>query len=1094
MPKKKQNLNTAPPILLTFGVLFFTLCAIAQPSSFIISGTVNNKEDHKPLPGATISKHHRTMANTDAKGQFAFTTNDTSGILNISFIGFKTIEFPFNQFNHGPFRIELETASTIVNEVNVYTGYQALPKERATGSFVQIDNALINRSVGPNILDRLNGITSGLLFNGQASTNVSTNPSNRILGINIRGESTLSGNVSRDPLIVLDNFPYEGNIDNINPNDIASITVLKDAAAASIWGARSGNGVIVITTKKGKKNQALRVELSSSVSVQSKPNLKYDRNYLDASDYINVESDLFKQGYFDSYLTDTQNQPPVTPVVDILAKLRAGTLSQQVATSQINALRGNDVRDDYRQYIYQKAVKQQYAIGLRGGTEQDSYTFSAGYDKNQDNMVRNGFDRITVNALNTYTPVKNLEITTGINYSENTTDQNNQLYWGNGITVGGPVAGIYPYARFADANGNPLAIVKDYSANYANHAQAIGLLDWSYRPLNELRSADNYTKVNDLLLKADVKYKFTSHLNIDVQYQNERQVVNTHNYQNAETYAARNLINQFTVIDPVTGKATYQVPYGGLLNLGNYELSSNNLRGQLNFQQSFNTKHSVTAIAGAELRQLRSDSYIRNSYGYNDQFGTSVGNLDYADYLNINPYGVAQIPTPDGTVSGTVNRYVSYFANGAYTYDNRYTLSLSGRKDGANIFGVKTNDKVTPLWSSGLGWNISNEKFYRSAWLPLLKARFSYGFNGNVYNGSAYVTGNYLTSSLTGAPAIRNLTAPNPDLRWEKVRNINAGIDFATKGNRISGTIELYSKNGEDLIESIPLYTSSGFLSYYGNAASTSTHGFDITLNSKNLEGKFKWGSTLLLSTLHDKVTQYNAQFSNTSLQQLGGMPVVGKPLYGIYSYKWAGLDPQNGDPRGYLNGKVSKDYAGIIANYKPDSLAYSGSGRPTVYGAFRNDWSYHHFSLSVNITYELGYYFRRSSTSINEADIISTSFGQNVDYGQRWKKPGDENNTNVPSILYPSNPSRSTFYQYAQTLVDKADNIRLQDIRLSYDLMKSSWHRLPFRDLQLYAYASNLGILWRANHDGIDPDIPSVNSHGYPSPLTIALGFNAHF
>ncbi len=398
------------------------------------------------------------------------------------------------------------------------------------------------------------------------------------------------------------------------------------------------------------------------------------------------------------------------------------------------------------------------------------------------------------------------------------------------------------------------------------------------------------------------------------------------------------------------------------------------------------------------------------------------------------------------------------------------------------------------MWSAGLGWNVSNEKFYKVNWLPFLKARFSYGFNGNVYNGSAYVTGSYLTSPLTGAPAIRNLTAPNPDLRWEKVKNINAGIDFATKNDILSGTIEWYSKAGEDLIESIPLYTSSGFQSYNGNAASTSTHGFDITLNSKNLNGAFKWGTTLLLSTLHDKVTQYNAVFSNTSLQRLGGMPVVGMPLYGIYSYKWAGLDPVNGDPMGYLNGKASKNYAGIIANYKPDSLAYSGSGRPTLYGAFRNDWSYHHISLSVNIVYEMGYYFRRASTSINESDIISATFGQNVDYSQRWQKPGDENITNVPPVVYPSNPSRNTFYQYAQTLVDKADNIRLQDIRLSYDLRKAVWHALPFNTLQLYAYASNLGILWRANKEGIDPDIPAVSSHGYPNPFTISFGFNAHF
>ncbi|EHQ30944.1 TonB-dependent receptor [Mucilaginibacter paludis DSM 18603] len=1047
-----------------------------------------------PLPGATIKiKGQANAVLTSSDGTFSVTAQAGDEV-TVSFIGF--IPYSFTVRDDTPFQnIVLHASYNKLNEVVVSTGYQTLPKERATGSFVQIDNTLLNRSTGVNILDRLNGVTSGLRFNGFTTTTISTNPSNRVLGLNIRGESTLSGNVSTDPLIIIDNFPYEGNISNINPNDIESVTVLKDAAAASIWGSRSGNGVIVITTKKGRKNQPLSVELNSNVTIQNKPNLYYDRNYLNASNYIDVESYLFKQGYFDSYLNDTQGQSPVSPVTDILSKVRDATLSSSDATAQINALRNNDVRRDYEKYVYRKAIKQQYSIGLRGGTSQNAYAFSAGYDNNQDNMVRNGYDRITVNAINTYTPIRNLEITTGINYSQNTTYQNNQLYYGSGISVGGPVAGIYPYAQFADTNGNPLSIVKDYRAAYANSATANGFLDWNYRPLDELNLADNYTKVNDLILKAGVKYRFASFLNAEIQYQNERQVVESHQYQSVQTYAARNLINKFTIINPGAAP-TYQVPVGGLLNLGNYDLNSNNYRAQINYDQTFSGKNNITAIAGGEIRQLSSAGYIRNSLGYDDRFGTAVGAIDYADYLMINPTGYAQIPTPDGTVSGTLNRYISYYANTAYTYDGRYTFTLSGRKDGANIFGVKTNDKITPLWSMGFGWNINKESFYKWDWLPYLRARFSYGFNGNVYNGSAYATGKYTTSSLTGAPAILNLTAPNPELSWEKVKNTNAGIDFATKNNRLSGTIEYYRKDGQDLIEKIPLYTSSGFLSFYGNAAGTSTKGVDISLNSKNIEGKFKWGTALLLSTLHDKVTNYNASFTSTTLQQSGGggLPNPGKALYGIYSYKWAGLDPANGDPQGYLNGKVSKDYSGIISNYKPDSLVYNGSARPTIYGSFRNDFSYQNFTFSVNITYELGYVFRRASTSVNYADIISSSYSQSVDFSQRWQKPGDEAHTSVPSVVYPSDQYRNTFYQYSSILVDNADNIRLQDIRLSYSLTKSQWRAMPFKSLQIYSYASNLGILWRANKFGIDPDVPSVLSHGYPNPFTISFGFNANF
>ena len=1046
-----------------------------------------------PLQGATIRlKNGPVLAVTDRNGLFQIAEVTDGAILQISFLGYLSSEVIYTRQSDLP--IVLAKSSSTLQEVSVIsTGYQTLPRERATGSFTQIDNRLLNRSTGTNILDRLNGITSGLRFTGQASTAVSTNPNDRILGINIRGESTLSGNVSRDPLIVLDNFPYEGNISNINPNDIESITVLKDAAAASIWGARSGNGVIVITTKKGRRNQALSVEVNANLTLQNKPDLNYDPNWLSANDYIDVESQLFSKGYFDNFLSDAGNQPVVSPVIDLLAAARNGQLSSAEAASRVNALRQYDVRRDYDRYIYQRAVRQQYSIGLKGGSDKSSHSFSAGYDRNAENLVRNGYQRLTLNTFNTYTPLKNLTLTTAFNYTLSRTALNNQYNYGSGITVGGPVAGIYPYARFADDAGTPLAIVRDYRSSYVDGAPSRGLLDWRFRPLDELAIADRYTKVNDLLIRAGAKYKIADFLTAEVQYQHEGQQVNTDNYQSPLSYNARNIVNRFTIINPSTGALTYLVPRGGILNLGRYELSSHNLRGQLNFDHIFHGVHAVNGLAGSEIRDMSSNSFLRTSYGYDDNFGTSSGNLNYADQLPVNPAGTARIPAPEGQVIGTTNRYVSYYANAAYTYDNRYVFSLSGRRDGSNIFGVKTNDKITPLWSAGLSWNASNEEFYHLSWLPTLKVRATYGFNGNVYNGSAYVTGNYSTVSLTGAQAILNLTAPNPSLRWEKVRNINAGVDFATKGDRLSGTIEWFRKDGQDLIQSVPLFTSTGFAAYFGNSASTRTSGVDITLNSKNIVGRFQWSTTLLLNTLKDKVTKYDIKFTSTSLQRVGGLAVQGKPLYGIYSYHWSGLDPQNGDPIGKLNGIASKDYANIIANFQPDSLVYHGSGRPTVYGGFRNDFAYGQFSLSLNVVYSLGYYFRRPSTSVNLANLISSGNGQHIDYTQRWQQPGDENRKNVPSVLYPNNLNRNTFYQYSEVLVEKGDHIRLQDVRLGWNFNTANKKKVPFKELQAFVYASNLGIIWRANKLGLDPDVPA-NSHTVPLPLTITAGIQTRF
>jgi TonB-linked SusC/RagA family outer membrane protein len=1073
--------------------LFSQKNVYGQTAQMEINGRITDSLTAKPLSGVAISIGQKAMAFTDNAGRFNFTAAN-SGKFLVRFVGYREVTVNFGPTNIGPFAIGLARQNNVLSDVIVSTGYQVLSRERSTGSYDQISNKLFNRSTGSNVLERLNGITSGLRFNGFQGSNISTSPNNRNLGINIRGTSTLSDNVSTDPLIVVDNFPYEGNIANLNPNDIENVTVLKDAAAASIWGARSGNGVIVITTKKGKMNQPLSVEINSNVSIQNKPDVFYNRSYLTSSDYIDVETKLFNDGYFNSFINDNTRRPPLSPVVSLLARVRSGAISQQDAARQIDVLRTLDVRDDYQGYMYQRSVKQQYALNLRGGSSQNSYLFSVGYDNNQESLVRNSFRRLTINALNVYSPVKNLEITTGINYSDNTTFQNNRFPFGSGISVGGPVSGIYPYAQFAQADGRAAVIARDYSPDYVQNAVKTGFLDWAFRPLDELAIADNSTKVTDLLLKGGLRYKITPAFRAEVQYQHERQVVNPRNYQSVQSYNARNLINRFTIIDPTTGKKTYQVPVGGMLDLANYNLYSNNLRGQLNFDRTIQKDHEISALAGAEIREQKSDGYTRTSLGYDENFGTSSNALDYLNSLPVNPTGVARIPAPSGTMTGTLNRYVSYFANAGYTYKRRYTATISGRRDGANIFGVKTNNKITPLWSAGLGWLVNNEKFYQIGWLPLLKARLSYGFNGNVYNGSAYVTGTYSTDSQTGAQAIVNLTPPNPELSWEKVRNINAGIDFGTTGNRITGSLEWYQKDGTDLIDNVLLSPSTGFSSFFANAAGTRTRGLDITLNTINVKSFFQWRSSLLLSTLKDRVMKYSSQYSNSSLQRSTGLPVVGKPLFGIYAYNWAGLDPANGDPQGMLNGAVSKNYSGIIANFKPDSLVYKGSARPTVYGSFRNDLSYKGVEFSFTITYQFGYYFRRSSTSLNYSDLISGTFGKDADYANRWQKPGDEQSTSVPSLVYPSSSVRNTFYQYSEMLVEKADHIRLQDIRLGYNFGRVFGARSAVKSLQVYSYASNLGILWRANKLGIDPDVYAFNTPSLPNPFILSFGLNARF
>lgn len=1037
-----------------------------------------------PLPGAGVRVKGTQLATvTDANGAFSLSHVKSDAMLVITFIGFVTREQPVS--DSGDLIIALKQGAQKLSEVIVSTGYQTIAAERATGSFVKVDSALLNRRVSTNFIDRLEGVTSGLVFNHNLS-GLDPNAS----PISIRGRSTIFANTK--PLIVVDNFPYEGDLDNINPNDIADISILKDAAAASIWGARAANGVIVVTTKKGKINQPLQVSLNSSMTIGEKPNLFYSPNFLDASDFIDLETYLFDKGYYNATLNSKSRRNVLTPVVDILAAERAGTVSQSDANAQINAFRGQDVRNDFNKYFYRRRFDQQESLTLSGGSTKATYLFSAGYDNDISNLVRNDYSRVTLNENTSYEPVRNLNLSIGIHYATNKLDNNNPGY--AGITSNG--SAIYPYAAFAGPNGNALAVSKDHPYSYVS-AQT-DLLDWSYRPLDELNLANNVTHVNDIRINPSISYKFTNWLTADVRYQYDKQFTENDNIQSQDGYYVRNLVNLYSQVN--AGTVTRPIPYGDIYDKGVNDYAASIFRGQLNFNKEFGSKNFVSAIAGLEYQQQITDLGQYRLYGYNSEAASSspvaYGTI-FPAYQNLAP--AAAIPYKDG-FDEMVNELRSYFVNASYTYDDKYTVSGSARFDQSNLFGVNTNQKGVPLWSAGLSWAINKEAFYQVQWLPELRLRATYGINGNIDRTlTAFNTGRYSVSDITNAPDVYVTNPPNPDLRWEKDRMLNIGLDFGLADRRISGSIEYFHRKGTDIVGYTVIDPTSGFSSYKGNVADMEGQGIDLKLNSRNLTGLFKWNTTFLFSKATDKVTRYNAGVTpvSTIVQSGDGtldgtissffVPVTGHPVFSVYSYKWAGLDPQTGDPMGYLNGAVSKDYASITSSTNANDLVYNGPANPTLSGSLRNDFSYKAFTLSINITYEFGFYFRRPS--VNYQNLFGLYIG-NKDYLKRWQKPGDEQSTYVPSLVYPDNLTRDNFYTYSSVLVEKGDNVRLQDIRLSYDLKTLRIGSARLNNLQLFAYANNLGILWRANKYGLDPDF--VN--GYPDPKTWSLGLNLHF
>jgi TonB-linked SusC/RagA family outer membrane protein len=1058
-------------------LILLLCCAWTVNAQTMIRGKIVSHENI-PLPGVNIMIKGTTHGTTsDAEGNFAIEATPKD-ILIFSFIGYATIERNVDSQTHLDVQMQ-EDISTLGEVTIVSTGYESIPKERATGSFVKVNVELLNRRVGTDILGRLEDVTSGLIFN--------RNVEGKSSDISIRGVSTLYANTA--PLIVIDNFPYDGDMNNINPNDVESITVLKDAAAASIWGARAGNGVIVITTKKGKQGQQPTVTFNSNVTIGQRPDLFYFPR-MSTSDFIEVEKSAFARGAYE-YIETSTNHAPLTPVVELLIANRDGLVSNEEMENQLAKYRQQDVRHDYEKYIYRKSVNQQYSINLKGGSTYNQYTLSAGFDKNLENLRANEYNRFTLNFNNTWHFINDkLELNTGIYYAQTQRQANN-----NGLTdiKYGPAGFMYPYARLKDDDGNNLPLIHNYRASFANAAEANGLLNWQYNPLDEIKRTDNRTDLNDYRINAALKYKVTSHLNAEVLYQYWTNKTRNRNYHSLESYYTRDLINRFTQVDIDGNVTTYPVPKAGILDKYDNNSISQNFRAQLNYGNTWRD-HSVTTLGGYEVKDLTNDMQTNRYYGYDDELATTQP-VDYLTWYPFyaDPSLADRIPNND-YVGSTTDRFISYYANGAYTYKNRYTLSTSGRKDQSNLFGVSTNQRGVPLWSSGIVWTISEESFFNKSWVPYLKVRSTFGYNGNIDKSvtaftTAYRIGN---NSLTGLPYAVIGNPPNPQLRWERIKIWNTGVDFESKNQVLSGSIEYYNKWGMDLIGNTPFAPSTGIIDFRGNTSDTRSHGVDIVLNSTNIDRELKWHTNFLFSHLTEKVINYKAATPAASYVFYGSgnaglvYPLEGKPLYAIYSFDWAGLDPLTGDPRGITEGAVSTDYGALTTVTSTKDIIYNGPARPTTFGSLRNTLTWKNISLSFNISYRLGYYFRRSSVSF--ANVLQGGLDHG-DYANRWKNPGDEAHTIIPSLPEIGDPNRDLFFLNSSALVEKGDHIRFQDINLSYTLSKQGIAKLPVNRIQLYGYVNNLGILWSATKVNIDPDYPTMK------PVrTVALGLKVEF
>eukprot|EP01029_Cantina_marsupialis_P031193 TRINITY_DN884_c0_g4_i2.p1 TRINITY_DN884_c0_g4~~TRINITY_DN884_c0_g4_i2.p1 ORF type:complete len:1193 (+),score=183.23 TRINITY_DN884_c0_g4_i2:1356-4934(+) len=1039
-----------------------------------------------PLPGVSVVvKGTNTGVATNIDGEYFLEIEDSNVVLVFSFVGMDVQEIQYE--GQSQINVVLKEDAATLNEV-VVTGYQTISKERATGSFAIVNEEVIERKMSTDFTSRLEGMVAGLQVDRDGN-------------MTIRGTSTL--NASTKPLIVVDGFPIESDNMTINPNDIKSVNVLKDAAAASIWGVRASNGVVVIMTKNGGKKKKPSVNFSYNMTIKEKPDLSKYR-YASAGDQIDAELETIQKGWV--WEPSAWSTSPVSQVADIVfgsdnySWLSKGNhpydYLDETEIAQIEELKKQDGLKEYEKYFLRNSFNQQYNLSINGGTDDVSYYLSGIFDHNKSNVKREGLDRYILNSRVDVKLTDWLKVISGVVFSKsNKSLSGSEVYQSQ-------MRPSYGYGNYLDENGNynwfPKGVAQQFKEEYKSKE---GYVDWNYNPLKEFENSTNETESNTYRIQTGINAQIIKGLNFDVKYQYEKFSSNTETLYNRNTHTVRNSYNTYTGTDPNTGDIVHSFPEGDIKVISEKERIANSIRAQLNFSKEFG-KHSLKALGGWEYRSVLNKS-LKDSYvGFESQLLS--GSL--VDWKLIND---KKVPTWNGSkysrgyyykgprFEETEERYVSFYGNIGYTFDRKYDVTFSGRIDDSNLFGADKSYRLLPLWSVGGGWNISQESFFSSNVFDMLKLRATYGFNGNIDRSTVPEMKVRIIRDMHTQQMVGEIENPgNKELKWEKTAVANMAVDFALWNNRISGSIEYYHKKSRDLLGEKQLNPILGYKSVKANVAKVSNRGMEMQLNFEPLKNEnFNWLINLNVAYNKNRIEKAYSDVVDLGYAIRGQYLKSGKSIGAAYAYQWAGLN-EEGKPLLFNKEGQKVDYISDAAE-NIEVLKHIGPSMAPWNGSLNTSWKYKGLTFSMLFTGSFGHYFRM--TELNYNTSMSLDFRGNImtnEIKDRWQKAGDELLTDVPKIGNSPWDINYDYYNLSDLRVKPADFISLKEISLAYEFNKNVLVNMPFKSLTISAQVRN-ACKWVKNDEGIDPE--STSSIHYPSmmdpeQMTVSFGVKASF
>ncbi|QDW27905.1 SusC/RagA family TonB-linked outer membrane protein [Pedobacter sp. KBS0701] len=1057
-----------------------------------ISGKVTDTAG-KALSNASVKNVTQNKSViTSENGNFSISAKSGDRI-EVSFIGFITFSFTAKE-NLDYQLIKLRATSGELTEVQVVsTGYQTLPKERSAGSFAKPDMEILNNRSGTmNILQRLDGLIPGLTINNANTDNFQVRGLTSI-GVLSGGTSGVYSGTERGPLIVVDGIAIS-NIASVNPNDVADITVLKDATAASIWGSRAANGVIVITTKQGDRSGKLKIEYDGFVNFLGKPDLD-NMPLLNSQQFIQAAKDMFDPSVTSWQTVSTSNStgtPGVPPHEQILFDWSRGKISNSVKDAKLDSLAGISNRAQIKDLFYQSEILTNHTVSIRGGGEKYSAYGSFAYTGNQNSKPGSYTNTFKINARQDYRPSHFIRMYL-ITDITNTRSKVTPLPNANNTFL--------PYQLIRDAQGNnihmPWLFRTDSLRNAYETRSGISL---DYSPLDEAEYG--YTLTDNLLarLTGGVALNLSDGLKLEGTYGLVKGSDNSRNYRGQEAYASREEVVSFATGSVAGNNIRYFMPQkGGRYTTGNNMQENWTIRHQLAYNKNWkNSEHQLSAILGTEMQSALTRGTSITQRGFNPQLGTTMP-LNYdtlskgvVNTILRNNSSKSLYTTNDFNFAQVETRFRSTYANAAYTFRQKYTVNGSWRQDESNLFGVEKSAQNRPVWSIGASWSLSGEHFMEHIdWLGRLNLRATYGITGNAPTPGTASSKDIIlagtgSSIFPGSIAYVISSYANRSLTWESTKVTNIGVDFAILNNRINGALDFYHKKTENLLGNVPSNGFTGVTTIVGNLGDLTNKGVELSLTTENVISKnFSWRTLWNIAYNYNKINRLATALISTTGNSVinnngyGGF-YQGYAAYALFAYNYAGLDNM-GDPQIRLaNGTVTK----ALNVAKPEDMVFMGTYQPKWSGGFSNIFSYKSLSLSANVIYNLGHVMRRDlnrTYTLNRLYPNGTSLtGANVhsDFEQRWQKPGDENFTDIPGWVSNATTSGSrryvNYYLYGNTNVISASYIKLRDVTLSYKLPEVLLRRIKTQGITLRVQTGNI-TLWKANKFNIDPEFQNA-------------------